>query len=95
MPWLQQLQERNPGLVVVGVEDDPGAYWNAQHMQGRAAVTYPLVQASPQVRRTFGQVVVLPTTLYISPSGRVLHTVSGLIPEALMEHYAEQTLHAR
>ena len=29
----------------------------------------------------------LPTTLYISPSGKIVHTVSGVIPEAVMRKY--------
>jgi hypothetical protein len=36
----------------------------------------------------------LPTTLYISRSGRVLHTVNGVIPEALMVRYAQDAIAA-
>jgi hypothetical protein len=31
----------------------------------------------------------LPTMLYISPSGKIVHTVSGAIPEAVMLKYIE------
>ena len=31
----------------------------------------------------------LPTTLYISPSGKIVHTVSGVIPGAVMLKYIE------
>jgi hypothetical protein len=31
----------------------------------------------------------LPTMLYISPSGKIVHTVSGVIPEAVMLKYIE------
>jgi len=30
-----------------------------------------------------------PTMLYISPSGKIVHTVSGVIPEAVMLKYIE------
>jgi hypothetical protein len=36
----------------------------------------------------------LPTTLYISRSGKVLHAVSGVIPEFLMTRYANEALAA-
>ena len=94
MPWLEKLQREHPELVVIGVEDDPGAYWAAMHMEGREKVNYPLVQNSDAVQSEFGQVVSLPTTLYISRSGKVLHTVSGLVPEMLMTHYAEEAIKA-
>jgi len=31
----------------------------------------------------------LPTMLYISPSGKIVHTMSGVIPEAVMLKYIE------
>jgi hypothetical protein len=46
------------------------------------------------VRSTLGHVVELPTTLYISRSGRVLHTVSGIIPETRMLRYANDAIAA-
>jgi hypothetical protein len=87
-------QLEHPELVVIGVEDDPDEYRNAGILAAQTGISYPLVRASGSVRSTFGHVVLLPTTLYISRSGRVLHTVSGVIPEALMMRYAKDAIAA-
>jgi cytochrome c biogenesis protein CcmG/thiol:disulfide interchange protein DsbE len=94
IPWLKRLQAEHPDLVVIGVEDDPEVLQQAVSMASSEQIQYPLVQNSDAVRAEFGHVVELPTTLYVSRSGKVLHTVGGLIPEALMEHYAKDALAA-
>ena len=94
IPWLQRLQAAHSDLAVIGVEDDPDEYRNAGILAAQTGISYPLVQASKPVRDTFGHVVLLPTTLYISRSGKVLHTVSGVIPEAMMIHYANDAIAA-
>jgi thiol-disulfide isomerase/thioredoxin len=88
LPWLERLQKQHPELVVIGLEDDPDDFQNATAVAARAGISYPLVRTSKSLRSTFGHVVELPTTLYISRSGRVLHTISGVIPESLMMRYA-------
>ncbi len=94
LPWLQRLQLEHPELEVIGIEDDPNEYQNAKVLAARSGISYPLVQTSKSVRSTLGHVVELPTTLYISRSGRVLHTVSGIIPESLMLRYANDAIAA-
>jgi len=94
IPWLERLQAEHPELVVVGIEDDPEVYTDAALLARSEAISYPLARNSVAVRATFGHVVELPTTLYISRSGKVLHTVSGLIPEMLMNHYAKDAIAA-
>jgi len=94
MPWLQHLQIDHPEIAVIGVEDDPDEYRNAGILAAQTGISYPLVRASKPVRDTFGHVVMLPTTLYISRSGRVLHTVNGVIPEALMNRFAQDAIAA-
>jgi thiol-disulfide isomerase/thioredoxin len=95
IPWLQRLQAEHPDLAVIGVESDPDEYRNAGILAAQTGISYPLVQTSQPVRATLGHVVMLPTTLYISRSGRVLHTVSGVIPEALMDRYAKDAIAAQ
>ncbi len=95
MPWLQRLQTDHPDLAVIGIEDDPDEYATSIALAARTNVTYPLIRASQPVRSTFGHVVMLPTTLYISRSGKVLHSISGIIPETLMRHYANDTIAAK
>jgi cytochrome c biogenesis protein CcmG/thiol:disulfide interchange protein DsbE len=94
IPWLQQLQAEHRDLVIIGIEDDPEVYPDAMILASSAGISYPLVRTSKNIRATFGRVMSLPTTLYISRSGKVLHTVSGLIPETLMNHYAQDTIAA-
>jgi thiol-disulfide isomerase/thioredoxin len=94
IPWLQRLQEANPDLVVIGIEDDPDEFRNAGILAAQTKITYPLVRTSGAVRSVFGHVVLLPTTLYVSRSGKVVHTVGGVIPELLMKHYASDALAA-
>jgi hypothetical protein len=76
------------------VEDDPEVIQQGISMASSEKISYPLARTSDAVRTVFGHVVELPTTLYVSRSGKVLHTVGGLIPEALMEHYAKDALAA-
>jgi len=94
IPWLQRLQLQHPEITVVGVEDDPDQYRNAGILAAQTGISYPLVRASQSIRSTFGHVVLLPTTLYISRSGRVVHTVNGVVPEALMVRYAQDAIAA-
>jgi thiol-disulfide isomerase/thioredoxin len=94
MPWLERLQKEHPEMVVIGVEDDPDEYRNAGILAAQTGIHYPLVRASRSVLGTFGHVVLLPTTLYISRSGRVLHTVNGVVPEAMMIRYAQDAISA-
>jgi hypothetical protein len=85
---------QHPEITVVGVEDDPDQYRNAGVLAAQTGISYPLVRASQSIRSTFGHVVLLPTTLYISRSGRVVHTVNGVVPEALMVRYAQDAIAA-
>jgi thiol-disulfide isomerase/thioredoxin len=94
IPWLQRLQAQHSDLAVIGVEDDPDEYRNAGILAAQTGISYSLVQASQSVHATFGHVVMLPTTLYITRSGKVLHAVSGVIPEALMDRYANDAIAA-
>jgi thiol-disulfide isomerase/thioredoxin len=92
-PWLQHLQDAHPAdLVVVGVVADSEQYKQAQAFMSSRDITYPLARESPSIDNVIGAIAGLPTTLYISPSGRVVHTATGLIPETLMKHYANDAV---
>ena len=94
MPALDRLQADNPGLIVIGVEDDPRVFDEAITYVSQSGLSYRMVRMTQPVQSTFGHVVSLPTSLFISRSGKVLHTVSGTIPEKLMQHYAKDALAA-
>lgn len=87
MPSLEKLHQNHPEVTVLGIEADPEQYHNASLMEGRSQITYPLLQFTPSLERAVGPIHSLPTTLYISGSGRVTHAVTGIVPERLMEHY--------
>jgi thiol-disulfide isomerase/thioredoxin len=94
IPALKRLQAEQPDLVVLGVEDDPDEYRSAGILATQMGISYPLVRASGPVLSTFGHVVMLPTTLYISRSGKVVHSVSGVIPEFMVKRYANDAIAA-
>ena len=95
MPWLERLQQEHPEVVVIGVEDDPGVLDEARGMVRSSALKYRTAEPGPQVQRIFGDIRTLPTTLYISASGRVVHTASGLVPETVMRYYVRDTVAQR
>jgi len=91
MPWLADMQKSHPEVAVVGIEDDEGALEQARQLDRSSHLSYPLVAANDRVRQTFGNVAGLPTTLYISPGGTVVHTVTGMVPESVMKMYLRDT----
>jgi len=92
-PWLQQLQAAHPNdLLVIGVDQDPDTYAEAALFAASRGVTYPIVQNSGAMVNAIGSVSSIPTTFYIAPSGKVVHTATGAISEARMESYVSDAL---
>lgn len=89
MPWLDHLQKNDPAIVVLGVEYDSDEYANAAEFAQRKAITYPLVRSSAVLQQKLDAIHILPTTLFISRSGRVVHAVTGALPEAVLRHFAQ------
>lgn len=88
IPWLQQLQAAHPkDVLVVGVVADSEQYVQARLFMSSRGMTYLLVQDSTTLDKTFGAIEGLPTTFYINPQGKVLHTAFGLVPESVMQRY--------
>ena len=94
MPALQRLHSEHRDITVIGIEDDPDQYANAVMLADQTGISYPLLRFTNSVRSTFGHVVSLPTTLFISRSGKVLHTVNGTMPDELMLRYAQEAIAA-
>ena len=92
LPALQRLQQQHPQALVIGLDDDPDTYPAAQALARELSISYLTIRTSPALHDALGTVTVLPTTLFISPSGKVVHSVSGPIPESLMRHYLEQAI---
>jgi thiol-disulfide isomerase/thioredoxin len=92
-PWLQQLQAAHPDdLLVIGVDQDPDTYAEAAIFAASHGVTYPIVQNSGAMINAIGAIDSIPTTFYIAPSGKVVHTTTGAISEARMEGYVSDAL---
>jgi thiol-disulfide isomerase/thioredoxin len=92
-PWLKKLQDAHPSdLLVIGLVADSDQYQQAAAFMEKKGVSYPLVRETPDTDSVFGSVTVLPTTFYITAQGQVVHAESGVIPEPLMEHYANAAL---
>lgn len=93
IPWLQQLQNRDAGkLVVVGVVADESQYQRAAAFMKAQGVDYLLARDTDSLAKSFGDPSSLPTTYYISPSGNVLHRVTGVVPEYIMRRYAHDAI---
>ncbi len=93
IPWLQHIQDLHPDdLAVVGVVADPDQYKHAQAFMISRGISSTLARETPALDHVVGVVSALPTTFYISASGRVAHATSGLIPEPLMKRYAADAL---
>lgn len=88
IPWLQQLQTANAhNLLVIGVVADDTQYKQAAAFMKQRGISYPLVRDTPSLDASFGAATGLPTTFYLTSTGKVVHAVRGLIPESLMRRY--------
>ena len=92
-PWLQHLQDLHPNnLMVVGVVADPEQNKQSVGFMNSRGIRYPLVRDTTSLDQIVGGVAGLPRTFYISRSGDVIQSTSGLTPELLMERYAEDAV---
>lgn len=92
-PWLQAVQQKFAGrLLVVGVDTDSDTYSQIPEFASRTGAMYPLVATNTHIHDQIGTVAGVPTTFYIDRRGKVLHTVTGAIPQAVMEKYAKDII---
>lgn len=92
-PWLQEIQSRHAqDLVVIGVNDDPSTNDQIAEFAIRNETRYPLVTTNARVHSVVGGLAGVPTTLYIDRNGAVVHTVTGAVPEARMESFANDAI---
>jgi thiol-disulfide isomerase/thioredoxin len=95
-PWLVDIErEHSDSLTVIGVLADDDSIADAKTFMASKGVNYPLARVSASLNGVVGTVGVLPTTFYISPSGRVLHSVNGMVPKPLMERYAQSAIESK
>ena len=95
-PWLAKIQqEHRASLTVIGILADDDSLTEAKMFMVSSGVNYPVARMNTSLHGAIGSVGALPTTFYISPSGKVLHTVSGMIPQALMQRYATASIESK
>lgn len=96
IPWLAELQRAHPDdLVVLGVVDDPQDYADALLYMQQHGATYPLVQLSAETLAATGPMHTVPTTFYLSRSGKVLHAIDGVVPKPVLMHWGNDAIAAR
>lgn len=93
-PWLQHLQATHPEVTVLGVEDDPLVVIDALQFVKTAGITYTIALTNAPLQQALGTFTGLPTTLYLSRSGRVVHTATGVVPESVMHSYLKDAIAA-
>lgn len=76
MPLLEQLHQRDRRVDVIGV-DTQDRIGPAKTMAARTVITYPWVQDRPGDVFYAANAVALPTSVLISPSGKVLAAKTG------------------
>jgi len=86
IPDLIKLQARYPDeLQVIGVSADEGGVALVEDFATEFGINYPVVMATPEIRRAFPGVTALPTTFIVDPDGRVVQTHVGLINPGVIE----------
>jgi hypothetical protein len=76
----------NAPIHLGGLYNKHGNYRDEHRCRGKGCDD-PTQAGTGLILREFA--AALPTMLYISPSGKIVHTVSGVIPEAVMLKYIE------
>ena len=86
IPDLIKLQDRYPDqLLVIGVSTDEGGVAIVEDFATEYGINYPVVMATPEIRRAFPGVRALPTSFVVDPDGRVVQTHVGLINPGIFE----------
>ena len=86
IPDLIKLQDRYPDqLLVIGVSTDEGGVAIVEDFATEYGINYPVVMATPEIRRAFPGVRALPTSFIVDPEGRVVQTHVGLINPGIFE----------
>lgn len=93
MPAFERLQNTHRNdLVIIGVVDDPDSYADAALFTATHGIHYPVVPRSGPLSNQVGSTSTIPVTLYIDPTGKVVHTIVGASLETMIQHYAGDIL---
>jgi thiol-disulfide isomerase/thioredoxin len=89
IPELERFHQRHKDTqaVVVGVNyEDIKLTWLEDFIES-VKMTYPVLRAEPDTATPFGAVRILPTTIIVSPAGKVMGAKPGAVTEEMLEKY--------
>lgn len=97
IPWFIELQKQyGPhGLQIIGVSMDESGPAAVKKFADAMGINYKVVMGDGAVAHSFGSVRVLPTTVYVDRSGKIVSTVPGLISKQEIEGIIQRLLSSK
>ena len=94
MPWFVDLQKKYgpQGLQVIGVAMDDASPKDIADFAKKMGVNYPILIGKEEVGAQYGGIDYLPSTFYISRSGKVIEHAFGLVSRSEIEANIEKAL---
>ena len=94
MPWFVDLQKKYgpQGLQVIGVAMDDASPKDIAAFAQKMGVNYPILIGKEEVGAQYGGIEYLPSTFYISRSGKVVEHAFGLVSRSEIEANIEKAL---
>jgi thiol-disulfide isomerase/thioredoxin len=92
MPDLQAFHEKYDDVTVLGLAISYRSEENVLNMVDMMSVTYPIAFASRETANQFGNFRGLPTTILVTPDGRIAGRHGGLLKREQMEQYRREIL---
>jgi thiol-disulfide isomerase/thioredoxin len=84
------LHHKDKDAVVLGVNyEEIKLPWLKDFIQS-VKMTYPVLLAEPDTATPFGPIIMLPTTIIVSPEGRLMGQTRGAITAEALDNYIEQ-----
>jgi thiol-disulfide isomerase/thioredoxin len=80
IPDLIALQNKyQDQLVVLGISEDEGDIPLVKKFAAEHDINYPLIMATPEIRKVFPEVMALPTTFLLDRDGKLVQKTVGLL----------------
>jgi cytochrome c biogenesis protein CcmG/thiol:disulfide interchange protein DsbE len=94
MPWFVAFQRKykDQGFTVLAISLDEGGWDPVRTFAEAMEFNFPVALGGDPVSEDFGGIYVLPTTLIVDRSGKIVFRHSGLIPKAKYETEIESLL---
>jgi len=89
IPELERFHRlhKDTDAVVIGVNyEDIKLSWLEDFIES-VKMTYPVLRAEPDTVTPFGAIRILPTTIIVSPEGKLMGAQAGAVTEEILEAY--------